>query len=123
MSILDWHCFRSEYKWINQVQFALPSLLLLVLLNVTLFLKLSKIEYAAQSFYRLNLQEENSLNLASDMVSRAENIQKSKDQAHRLKGVLQDSIMMLEQLKNSLIMLQRTFDLLNKNKTNMAVES
>ena len=61
MSILDWHCFRSEYKWINQVQFALPSLLLLVLLNVTLFLKLSKIEYAAQSVYRLNLQEESSL--------------------------------------------------------------
>lgn len=35
------------------------------------------------------------------MVSRAENIQKSKDQAHRLKGVLQDSIMMLEQVGTS----------------------
>lgn len=98
-------------------------LLLLVLLNVTLFLKLSKIEYAAQSFYRLHLQEEKSLNLASDMVSRAENSQKHKDQAHRLKGVLRDSIVMLEELKSSLIMLQRTFDLLNKNKTGMAVES
>uniref|UniRef100_A0A8C0HTL8 GRAM domain containing 1C n=1 Tax=Balaenoptera musculus TaxID=9771 RepID=A0A8C0HTL8_BALMU len=98
-------------------------LLLLVLLNVTLFLKLSKIEYAAQSFYRLHLQEEKSVNLASDMASRAENIQKSKDQAHRLKGVLRDSIVMLEQLKSSLIMLQRTFDLLNKNKTGMAVQS
>uniref|UniRef100_A0A2K5ZDC4 GRAM domain containing 1C n=3 Tax=Mandrillus leucophaeus TaxID=9568 RepID=A0A2K5ZDC4_MANLE len=96
---------------------------LLVLLNVTLFLKLSKIEHAAQSFYRLRLQEEKSLNLASDMVSRAENIQKNKDQAHRLKGVLRDSIVMLEQLKSSLIMLQKTFDLLNKNKTGMAVES
>ncbi|XP_011375996.1 protein Aster-C isoform X2 [Pteropus medius] len=98
-------------------------LLLLVLLNVTLFLKLSKIEYAAQLFYHLHLQEEKSLNLASDMVSRAENRQKKKDQAHRLKGVLRDSIVMLEELKNSLIMLQRTFDLLNKNKTGMAVES
>ncbi|XP_036074381.1 protein Aster-C isoform X2 [Rousettus aegyptiacus] len=98
-------------------------LLLLVLLNVTLFLKLSKIEYAAQSFYRLHLQEEKSLNLASHMVSRAENRQKNKDQAHRLKGVLRDSIVMLEELKSSLIMLQRTFDLLNKNKTGMAVES
>uniref|UniRef100_A0A2K6BAV3 GRAM domain containing 1C n=1 Tax=Macaca nemestrina TaxID=9545 RepID=A0A2K6BAV3_MACNE len=93
------------------------------LLNVTLFLKLSKIEHAAQSFYRLRLQEEKSLNLASHMVSRAENIQKNKDQAHRLKGVLRDSIVMLEQLKSSLIMLQKTFDLLNKNKTGMAVES
>nr|XP_045758846.1 protein Aster-C isoform X2 [Mirounga angustirostris] len=98
-------------------------LLLLVLLNVMLFLKLSKIEYAAQSFYRLHLQEEKSLHLASDTVSRVENIQKKKDQAHSLKGVLQDSIVMLEQLKSSLIMLQRTFDLLNKNKTGMTVES
>lgn len=98
-------------------------LLLLVLLNVTLFLKLSKIEYAAQSFYHLHLQEERSLHLASDMVSRVESIQKKKDQAHHLKGVLRDSILMLEQLKSSLIMLQRTFDLLNKNKTGMTVES
>ncbi|XP_044237988.1 protein Aster-C isoform X4 [Ursus arctos] len=98
-------------------------LLLLVLLNVMLFLKLSKIEYAAQSFYRLHLQEEKSLHLASDMVSRAENIQKKNDQARRLKGVLRDSIVMLEQLKSSLIMLQRTFDLLNKNKTGMTVKS
>ncbi|XP_053420183.1 protein Aster-C isoform X1 [Nycticebus coucang] len=97
--------------------------LVLVLLNVMLFLKLSKIEYAAQSFYRLHLQEEKSLHLASAMVSRAENIPKNKDQTHRLKGVLRDSIVMLEQLKSSLIMLQKTFDLLNKNKTGMAVES
>ncbi|XP_062064313.1 protein Aster-C isoform X4 [Lepus europaeus] len=98
-------------------------LLLLVLLNVTLFLKLSKIEHAAQSFYRLHLQEEKSLSLASDVVSRAENPPKNKDQAHRLKGVLKDSILMLEQLKSSLVMLQKTFDLLKKNKTGMAVES
>lgn len=98
-------------------------LLFLVLLNVTLFMKLSRIEHAAQAVYRLHLQEEKSLNLASDMVSRAENNQKHHDQAHRLKGVLRDSIVMLEELKSSLIMLQRTFDLLNKNKTGTAVES
>ncbi|XP_051006511.1 protein Aster-C [Acomys russatus] len=98
-------------------------LLLLVLLNVTLFLKLSKIEHAAQSFYRLHLQEEKSLNLVSDTFSRTEHIQKNKDEARRLKGVLQDSIAMLEQLKSSLVMLQKTFDLLNKNKTGVAVES
>lgn len=98
-------------------------LLLLVLLNVTLFLKLSKIEHAAQSFYRLRLQQEKPFSLASDRFSRTENIQKNKDQAHHLKGVLQDSIVMLEQLKSSLIMLQKTFDLLSKNKTGVAVES
>lgn len=98
-------------------------LLLLVLLNVTLFLKLSKIEHATQSFYQLHLQGEEPLNLVSDRFSRTENIQKNKDQAHRLKGVLQDSIVMLEQLKSSLIMLQKTFDLLNKNKSGVAVET
>lgn len=98
-------------------------LLLLVLLNVTLFLKLSKIEHATQSFYQLHLQGEKSLNLVSDRLSRTENIQKNKDQTHRLKGVLQDSIVMLEQLKSSLIMLQKTFDLLNKNKSGVVVES
>lgn len=35
------------------------------------------------------------------MVSRAENRQKNKDQAHRLKGVLRDSIVMLEEVGNS----------------------
>ncbi|XP_066203494.1 protein Aster-C isoform X1 [Saccopteryx leptura] len=116
---------KKETESYNTVLIVVMSifLLLLVLLNVTLFLKLSRIEYAAQSFYRLHLQEEKSLNLASDMVSRPENSQKHKDQAHRLKGVLRDSIVMLEELKSSLIMLQRTFDLLNKNKTGMAVES
>uniref|UniRef100_A0A7N4PVN6 GRAM domain containing 1C n=1 Tax=Sarcophilus harrisii TaxID=9305 RepID=A0A7N4PVN6_SARHA len=98
-------------------------LLLLVLLNVTLFLKLSKIEHAAQSFYHLHVQEEKFGNSASDVVSKGENTQKNKDQSYRLKGVLRDSINMLEQLKSSLIMLQRTFDLLNKNKTGVSVKS
>ncbi|XP_045142125.1 protein Aster-C isoform X2 [Echinops telfairi] len=98
-------------------------LLLLALLNVALFVKLSKIEYAAQSLYRLHLPEDKSRNLASAMASRAENPQRSKDQAGRLKGVLRESIVMLEQLKSSLVMLQKTFDLLNKNKTGMAVKS
>ncbi|XP_069410138.1 protein Aster-C-like isoform X4 [Ovis canadensis] len=116
---------KKEIESCNTVLVVVMSifLLLLVLLNVMLFLKLSKIEYAAQSFYRLHLQEEKSLNLASDMVSREEAVQKSKGQAHRLKGVLRDSIVMLEQLKSSLIMLQRTFDLLSKNKTGMTIQS
>ncbi|XP_013818092.2 PREDICTED: GRAM domain-containing protein 1C isoform X1 [Capra hircus] len=116
---------KKEIESCNTVLIVVMSifLLLLVLLNVMLFLKLSKIEYAAQSFYRLHLQEEKSLNLASDMVSREEAVQKSKGQAHRLKGVLRDSIVMLEQLKSSLIMLQRTFDLLSKNKTGMTIQS
>ncbi|XP_039383716.1 protein Aster-C isoform X5 [Mauremys reevesii] len=92
-------------------------LLLLVLLNVTLFLKLSKIERAAQSFYRVHLQDEKSLNLAPDMVSREDIPQHDKEQVQQVKGVLQDSIAMLEQLKSSLSMLQRSFDHLNKSKS------
>ncbi|XP_050814505.1 protein Aster-C isoform X7 [Gopherus flavomarginatus] len=92
-------------------------LLLLVLLNVTLFLKLSKIERAAQSFYRVHLQDEKSLNLAPDMVSREDIPQHDNEQVQQVKGVLQDSIAMLEQLKSSLSMLQRSFDHLNKSKS------
>ncbi|XP_067402176.1 protein Aster-C [Emydura macquarii macquarii] len=92
-------------------------LLLLVLLNVTLFLKLSKIERAAQSFYRVHLQDEKSLNLAPDMVSREEIPQRDKEQVRQVKGVLRDSIAMLDQLKSSLSMLQRSFDHLNKTKS------
>ncbi|XP_072821101.1 protein Aster-C isoform X1 [Vicugna pacos] len=116
---------KKEIESHNTILIVLMSifLLLLVLLNVTLFLKLSKIESAAQSFYRLHLREEKSSNLASNMVSRTEEIRKSTDQAHHLKGVLRESIVMLEQLKSSLIMLQRTFELLNKNKTGLVVES
>lgn len=35
------------------------------------------------------------------MVSRAENGQKNKDRSHRLKGVLRDSIVMLEEVGKS----------------------
>ncbi|EPY77213.1 hypothetical protein CB1_001288007 [Camelus ferus] len=92
---------KKEIESYNTVLIVVMSifLLLLVLLNVTLFLKLSKIESAAQSFYRLHLQEEKSSNLASDMVSSTEKIRKSTDQAHHLKGVLRESIVMLEQVE------------------------
>ncbi|XP_077198090.1 protein Aster-C isoform X2 [Paroedura picta] len=90
-------------------------LLLLVLLNVTLFLKLSKIENAAQSFYRVHLQEEGSVNLALNMASREKISQ--HDKVQHVKGVLRDSIALLEQLKNSLSKLQSSFDHLNKTKS------
>ncbi|KAF4801756.1 GRAM domain containing 1C [Turdus rufiventris] len=72
-------------------------LLLLVLLNITLFLKLSKIEHAAQSLYHVQLQEESSLNIAPEIVSKEEIPQYDKEQVKHVKGVLRDSIEMLEQ--------------------------
>ncbi|XP_048351575.1 protein Aster-C isoform X2 [Sphaerodactylus townsendi] len=91
-------------------------LLLLVMLNVTLFVKLSKIENAAQSFYQVHLQEEGSVNLALNMASRGKNPQHDTGKAQHVKGVLRDSIALLEQLKNSLSKLQSSFDHLNKTK-------
>ncbi|XP_054830413.1 protein Aster-C [Eublepharis macularius] len=91
-------------------------LLLLILLNVTLFLKLSKIENAAQSFYRVHLQEEGSVKLALNMASREKIPQSDTDKVQHVKGVLRDSIALLEQLKNSLSKLQNSFDHLNKTK-------
>ncbi|XP_064918961.1 protein Aster-C isoform X2 [Columba livia] len=92
-------------------------LLLLVLLNITLFLKLSKIEHAAQSLYHVQLQEESSLNISPEMVSKEEIPQYNKEQVKHVKGVLRDSIEMLEQLKMSLSMLQRSFDHLNRTQS------
>lgn len=89
-------------------------LLLLVLLNVTLFLKLSKIEHAAQSFYRVHLQDKGSINLALNAASKEKTSRHEADQVQHVKGVLRDSIALLEQLKNSLSMLQSSFDHLNK---------
>uniref|UniRef100_A0A8D0BJ29 GRAM domain containing 1C n=1 Tax=Salvator merianae TaxID=96440 RepID=A0A8D0BJ29_SALMN len=92
-------------------------LLLLLLLNVTLFLKLSKIEHAAQSFYRVHIQKEGSVNLDFSVASREKNPRHNADQVQHVKGVLRDSIALLEQLKSSLSMLQSSFDHLNKTKT------
>ncbi|KFQ53288.1 GRAM domain-containing protein 1C, partial [Pelecanus crispus] len=92
-------------------------LLLLVLLNVTLFFKLSKIEHAAQSLYHVQLQEESSLNISPEIVSKEEIPQYDKEQVKHVKGVLRDSIEMLEQLKISLSMLQRSFDHLNRTQS------
>ncbi|XP_007431793.1 GRAM domain-containing protein 1C [Python bivittatus] len=90
-------------------------LIVLVFLNVALFLKLSKIECAAQSFYHVQLQEEGSATLALNVASK-QKTQDNMDQTQHVKGVLRDSIALLEQLKTSLSMLQSSFDHLNKTK-------
>ncbi|XP_070606048.1 protein Aster-C isoform X2 [Erythrolamprus reginae] len=90
-------------------------LVLLVFLNVALFLKLSKIERAAQSLYHVQLQEEGSATLALNLASK-EKTHHNTNQAQHVKGVLKDSIALLEQLKTSLTMLQHSFDHLNTTK-------
>ncbi|XP_069491988.1 protein Aster-C isoform X2 [Ambystoma mexicanum] len=95
-------------------------LLLLVILNVTLFFKLGKIEHAAQSFYRIHNRDDTAAKkFAASMDGREEHSPQDQDHAHHLKGVLLDSITTLEQLKNSLILLQKSFDLINKTETSI----
>ncbi|XP_069801484.1 protein Aster-C isoform X2 [Dendropsophus ebraccatus] len=91
-------------------------LVLLVLLNITLFVKLSKIEQAAQSFYHFHTQQDRSTRLHTSTVTKGEDTPSRKGPGMALKGVLRDSITTLEQLKSSLLNLQRSFDLLNKSK-------
>ncbi|KAM9320404.1 protein Aster-C [Gastrophryne carolinensis] len=86
-------------------------LVLLVLLNITLFLKLSKIEQAAQSFSHVQTEK---FRLHSNTEGRDEF--QNHNLGPGLKGVLRDSISTLEQLKNSLMLLQKSFDLINKTK-------
>ncbi|KAM3935575.1 protein Aster-C [Leptodactylus fuscus] len=86
-------------------------LILLVLLNITLFIKLSKIEQAAQTFY-----EDHTRRIYPPVVSTGEKPPRGKVSKIALKGVLKDSISTLEQLKSSLLILQKSFDLINKTK-------
>ncbi|KAM5179950.1 protein Aster-C isoform 2-T2 [Mantella aurantiaca] len=90
-------------------------LVLLVVLNITLFIKLSKIEHAAQNFYPLHIQQEKSTRSHSSTVGRGDESGRSH-LGPGLKGILQDSISTLEQLKSSLMLLQRSFDLINKTR-------
>ncbi|XP_063812864.1 protein Aster-C isoform X2 [Pseudophryne corroboree] len=86
-------------------------LILLVLMNITLFVKLSKIEHAAQSFYHIHSPGDGTNRLHSSRAARS-----NKGPGPRLKGVLQDSITTLEQLKSSLLILQKSFELMNKSR-------
>ncbi|XP_053311281.1 protein Aster-C [Spea bombifrons] len=100
-------------------------LLLLVLLNLTLFLKLSKIEQAAQTIYQDHLRRDITASLLSITLSPRPYYQGNKgpDFSAGLKGVLQDSITTLEQLKDSLLLLQKSFDLLTKTSGEAAADS
>ncbi|XP_056415918.1 protein Aster-C isoform X2 [Hyla sarda] len=101
---------RRDHGRRNSIIVFVMSVLLamLVLLNITLFIKLSKIEHAAQSFYHIHQERSGRFHssVGEDAPSR-------RSPGVALKGVLKESITTLEQLKSSLLILQRSFDLLN----------
>nr|XP_014343248.1 PREDICTED: GRAM domain-containing protein 1C [Latimeria chalumnae] len=113
---------RKERHFIVQIckrkylQYLLMWLFFLILLNITLFYKLSKIESVAQRIHlpsRIPLPDTPSLNLSPNLVIGEETPPREKMEMKRLKGVLTDSINLLEQLRSSLTALQETFELLN----------
>lgn len=67
------------------------------------------LELKGQKLFSWFLRWYFSFSLAAHKASRAENIQRNKDQAHRLKGVLRDSIVMLEQVGGSVRQSLSTF--------------
>uniref|UniRef100_A0A8C5MZB0 GRAM domain containing 1C n=1 Tax=Leptobrachium leishanense TaxID=445787 RepID=A0A8C5MZB0_9ANUR len=72
-------------------------LVMLVVLNLTLFFKLSKIEHAQELWIHF-------VSLIPVM-------------GPAVRGALQDSITTLEQLKSSLLLLQKSFEVMNKSKS------
>ncbi|XP_043929085.1 protein Aster-C [Protopterus annectens] len=81
-------------------------LILLVLLNITLFIKLLKIEHVAQKLHVLNKFQSADTNIFAEGEHHMD-----RSQLRDLKELLLDSIGLLEQLRSSLILLQKRFEL------------
>ncbi|XP_030622995.1 protein Aster-C [Chanos chanos] len=87
-------------------------LLILTVLNLGLFFKLWAMEDVAQRMYlstKHRMRERAEASLASELGSRHSATHRSKEEAHLLRTVLQDSINLLEQLRASLVVLQQNF--------------
>ncbi|XP_028824449.1 protein Aster-C isoform X2 [Denticeps clupeoides] len=92
-------------------------LLILTLLNLGLFFKLWAMEDVAHRMYlstKHRLRERTESSLPPDLGPRLSPPHRSHDETRLLKAVLQDSINLLEQLRNSLVMLQKSFQAHNR---------
>lgn len=93
-------------------------LLILTLLNLGLFFKLWAMEDIAHRMYlstKHRLRERSQSNMAPEYGPGSGF--RSRDELHLLKTVLQDSINLLEQLRNSLMLLQQSLALSNQTAT------
>ncbi|XP_018103665.1 uncharacterized protein LOC414690 isoform X2 [Xenopus laevis] len=98
-------------------------LVLLVLLNIALFLKLSKIEHAAKTFHQAQQKQESYTSIPPGGIGGTDQPYKEKVLGPGLRGLLQDSISTIEQLKKSLLLLQKSFDLLSRTQEEGAAGS
>ncbi|KTF88935.1 hypothetical protein cypCar_00022483 [Cyprinus carpio] len=112
---------NTQHRWnITSIVFGMSLILfVLVVLNLGLFFKLWAMEDVAHRLYlntkhRMKERVESS-SLAPDLGSRQGMPHRSREEAHLLRAVLQDSINLLEQLRSSLVVLQQNFQAYNRS--------
>ncbi|KAF7691680.1 protein Aster-C isoform X1 [Silurus meridionalis] len=115
---------KNTQKWTITSIIAGMSLILLILtiLNLGLFFKLWAMEDVAQRMYlttKQRLRERAEARLAPDLGPQQNTFHRSQEETRLLKAVLQDSINLLEQLRNSLVVLQQNFQGSNKTSTQL----
>ncbi|KAM4534214.1 protein Aster-C isoform 2-T3 [Odontesthes bonariensis] len=109
----------GSYTWSTTTIVAFMTMILLILtvLNLGLFFKLWAMEDVAQRMYlttKHRLRERSEASLATEYGPKRRPGFGTNEDMQLLKTVLQDSINLLEQLRSSLVVLQRNFALANR---------
>ncbi|XP_048029896.1 protein Aster-C isoform X1 [Megalobrama amblycephala] len=97
-------------------------LFVLVVLNLGLFFKLWAMEDVAHRMYlntKHRMKERVESSLPPDLGPRQGMPHRSREEAHLLRAVLQDSINLLEQLRSSLMVLQQSFQVYNRSSSQL----
>ncbi|KAK7123762.1 hypothetical protein R3I93_022010 [Phoxinus phoxinus] len=97
-------------------------LFVLVVLNLGLFFKLWAMEDVAHRMYlntKHRMKERVVASLAPDLGPGQGMPHRSREEAHLLRAVLQDSINLLEQLRSSLMVLQQNFQAYNRSSSQL----
>ncbi|XP_060717451.1 protein Aster-C isoform X1 [Tachysurus vachellii] len=115
---------QNKQKWNITSIIVGMSLILLILtiLNLGLFFKLWAMEDVAHRMYlstKQRMRERAEGSLAPDLGPRQTAFHRSQEESRLLRAVLQDSINLLEQLRNSLVVLQQNFQGSNKTATQL----
>lgn len=115
---------KNAHKWNVTSIIVGMSLILFILtvLNLGLFFKLWAMEDIAHRMYlstKQRIRDRAEASLAPDLGPRQTTHYRNLDETRLLRAVLQDSIKLLEQLRNSLVVLQQNFQSHNKTSTQL----
>ncbi|KAL2085142.1 hypothetical protein ACEWY4_018462 [Coilia grayii] len=110
---------KGPHRWnINTIVAGMSFILLvLTVLNLGLFFKLWAMEDVAHRMYlstKHRLRERAEASVGPDLGPRQGTVHRAHEDMHLLRAVLQDSIKLLEQLRISLVVLQRNFQVHNR---------